>query len=67
MKTRSIRLLNFRSVGYRVAILCWLAMMYVAAQRAYTGEESMLLLLGTFSLGGLTFLVLDSVRRTRRR
>lgn len=58
---------TFRVLAYLVAIVCWLGMIYVAAQVAHSMEDSMVLLLGTFSLGGLTLLVLDSIRLTRRR
>lgn len=57
--------MNFRTFAYLVAILLWLSMMYVAAHRANGAEDAMILLLGALSLGGLTLLVLDSIRHVR--
>jgi hypothetical protein len=67
MKKLFVRLISFRALAYLVAILCWLGMVYVAAQRANTIDDSMMMLVGTFSLGALTLLVVDSIRRTPRR
>jgi hypothetical protein len=54
--------MNFRTLAYLIAILCWLSMIYVAV---HTGEDAMILLVATFSLGALTLLVLDSARLIR--
>lgn len=67
MKKLFVWLISFRALAYLVAILCWLSMVYVAAQHANTMDDSMIILVCTLSLGGLTLLVLDSIRRTPRR
>jgi len=59
--------MNIRPLAYPVAILFWLGIIYAAAHAANSIADSIISVLGTFSLGGLTLLVLDSIRRTRRK